>query len=114
VNGALHVWESAVCAAGDSSWPPPEGLAVFHIEANGTTLALLTFEVEVGSPVASLSNAERAVMGSILEGKSNSQIATERGTATRTVANQVARLFEKLGVRSRAELAVRFRADRPG
>ncbi len=42
----------------------------------------------------------------------NAQIAAARGTATRTVANQVARLFQKLGVRSRAELVARFRLQR--
>jgi DNA-binding NarL/FixJ family response regulator len=43
----------------------------------------------------------------ILEGKANAEIAADRRTAPRTVANQVARLFKKLGVRSRSELAAR-------
>lgn len=55
----------------------------------------------------SLTNAERAVMALLLEGKSNAEIAKARKTAVRTVANQVASLFRKYGVGSRAELAAR-------
>jgi DNA-binding NarL/FixJ family response regulator len=40
----------------------------------------------------------------LLEGKRNADIARERGTSVRTVANQVAAIFRKLKVRSRAEL----------
>lgn len=39
----------------------------------------------------------------LLEGLSNPEIATARQTSVRTVANQVASLFRKLGVRSRPE-----------
>lgn len=94
------------------SRPPPPRLAAFHIDVDGGPLALLTYEVETDAQLTSLSNAERAVMHALLEGKSNAQIAAARGTARRTVANQVARLFEKLGVRSRAELAARHRRQR--
>jgi DNA-binding CsgD family transcriptional regulator len=38
------------------------------------------------------------------EGQSNAAIAKARGTHVRTVANQLAALFRKLGVASRAEL----------
>jgi DNA-binding NarL/FixJ family response regulator len=54
---------------------------------------------------ASLSPSERAVIALIERGLSNAQIAERRGTSTHTVANQVARVFRKLGVGSRAELA---------
>lgn len=99
-------------AAGDSSRPPPAGLVVFHIELDGSRLALLSYEVNECAELPALSDAERAVMVAILHGRSNAQIAAARGTATRTVANQVARLFLKLGVRSRAELTARFGLQR--
>jgi DNA-binding NarL/FixJ family response regulator len=41
----------------------------------------------------------------MLEGRSNAEIARDRGTCARTVANQIASMFRKLGVQSRAELA---------
>jgi DNA-binding NarL/FixJ family response regulator len=51
----------------------------------------------------SLSEAERDVAIVVLAGMSNTEIAVARGTSTRTVANQVASLLRKLGVRSRTE-----------
>jgi DNA-binding NarL/FixJ family response regulator len=51
-----------------------------------------------------LTAAERAVTEAIVLGGRNAQIAQERGTSVRTVATQVATIFRKLGVASRAEL----------
>jgi len=61
-----------------------------------------------------LTEAEGEVARGILAGRSNAQIARARGTSLRTVANQVAALFRKLGVGSRTELAARLPALRPG
>ncbi len=51
-----------------------------------------------------LTESERDVVDSVARGSSNSEIAVERGTATQTVANQLYRIYQKLGVSSRAEL----------
>lgn len=53
---------------------------------------------------SSLTPAERDVVTAVLAGRSNPQIAAARGTAPRTVANQIAGVFRKLGVSSRREL----------
>jgi DNA-binding NarL/FixJ family response regulator len=58
--------------------------------------------------LAVLSRAEREVLKLVLAGRSNADIAKRRATALRTVANQIASIFTKLGVRSRTELASRF------
>lgn len=97
--------------ADESSRSVPAGLVVFHIDVAGARLALLSFEVTDSVALPALSHAERAVMLAILHGRSNAEIAAARGTTPRTVANQVARLFAKLGVRSRAELAARVRVQ---
>lgn len=55
-----------------------------------------------------LTSAERDVAEAVMRGMANSAIAKERGTSTRTVANQVRRVFTKLGVRSRGELRARL------
>jgi DNA-binding NarL/FixJ family response regulator len=55
-----------------------------------------------------LSSAERAVAEAVLRGCSYAEIARERGSSPRTVANQLACAFRKLGVRSRAELAAKL------
>lgn len=53
----------------------------------------------------SLTCAEREIALALLRGATNRAIACERGTAPQTVANQIAALYAKLGVHSRAELA---------
>lgn len=47
----------------------------------------------------------------LLYGQSNEQIAARRRTSSRTIANQVAALFRKLGVGSQAELVAYIEAD---
>jgi DNA-binding CsgD family transcriptional regulator len=51
-----------------------------------------------------LTEAERDVWRLVHEGLSNAEIANRRGTSVRTVVNQVASLFRKVGVRGRAGL----------
>ena len=51
-----------------------------------------------------LSPAERQVARLAAAGLPNAEIARSRGSAVRTVANQIASAFRKLGVRSRLEL----------
>jgi len=57
------------------------------------------------APVGALSSAERAVASLAAAGRSNQAIAATRATSARTVANQLARIYRKLGIGSRAELA---------
>lgn len=52
----------------------------------------------------SLSHAEKDVCRMLLEFRSTQEIAHARGTTPRTVANQVRRIFDKLGVDSRLAL----------
>jgi DNA-binding CsgD family transcriptional regulator len=66
---------------------------------------------------AQLTSAESDVVRRILAGHSNARIARDRGTSVRTVANQVASILRKLGVRSRFEVAAAgalFRAGGAG
>jgi DNA-binding CsgD family transcriptional regulator len=53
---------------------------------------------------ARLTNAERQVAGLVLDGLSTAEIAERRRCAYRTVANQLASVYGKLGVSSRVEL----------
>ena len=69
-------------------------------------LVLLSFP-RGADALAELTAAERQVALAVLAGYSNVEIARMRGSAPRTVANQVAAMFKKLGVRSRSELAAR-------
>jgi len=73
------------------------------LESADGELALLSFTLPDEDAI-DLSPAESDVARHILAGRSNSEIAKLRGCSTRTVANQVASLFRKLGIRSRLEL----------
>jgi DNA-binding NarL/FixJ family response regulator len=55
--------------------------------------------------LAVLTTAEREIARGIGAGMSNAEIAQARGTAGRTVANQVASILRKLGLSSRIEIA---------
>jgi DNA-binding CsgD family transcriptional regulator len=66
---------------------------------------VVSYAAEVDEMFAILTAAERRVVGEVLAGRSNRDIALARGVSVNTVANQIASAFRKLGVRSRAELA---------
>lgn len=51
-----------------------------------------------------LTSAERQVVAGVLNGRTNAAIASARRTSSRTVANQLAAIYRKLGVSSRWEL----------
>lgn len=83
---------------------PPRDLRATEFELGGDTFVVLSYAAEAPT-LDVLTGAERQVLGLLLEGLTNAAIARARGTALRTVANQVAAIFAKLGVGSRAELA---------
>ena len=80
-------------------------LAALPIEAAGQAYVLLCWSMSPPANWEQLTGAELAVATALVEGGSNQQIAIARGSSVRTVANQVASIFRKLGVRSRGELA---------
>jgi DNA-binding NarL/FixJ family response regulator len=85
--------------------PPQPGTEGFCVEA-GESAVLRIERQEVVTPDA-LTSSERAIFLAMLRGLSNAEIAARRNRSLRTVANQVAALFGKLGVSSRAELVAR-------
>lgn len=66
----------------------------------------LAFGVRPGNGVA-LSGREREVVRLVVDGASNDEIGTRLGISSRTVESHLRRLFERLGVASRTELAAR-------
>jgi DNA-binding NarL/FixJ family response regulator len=62
---------------------------------------------------SALSKAEYAVTRLLVEGQSHAEIAARRQTSVRTVANQLAAAFHKLGVSGRCELVCQLVASRP-
>jgi DNA-binding CsgD family transcriptional regulator len=95
---------------GDGKAPrlePPRDLVAYRGHIEDDEYAVIEWPAPPSLDVASLTPAERDVLAHVLEGMTNGEIAARRGTARRTVANQIEAIFQKLGVRSRAELFAR-------
>jgi two-component system response regulator NreC len=56
------------------------------------------------TPLDSLSDREREVLGQVARGYTNQQIADEIGLSVKTVESYRARLMKKLGLKERADL----------
>ena len=85
----------------------PEDLTAWRLDIEGDAFALLEWPSappQLPARLRSLTRAEAAVATLAAVGRSNAEIARERHSSTRTVANQIARAFQKLLVHSRAEL----------
>lgn len=67
-------------------------------------LAILSIPARNGAKLNALSPAEREVAEQLVRGASNADIALARQTSAHTIANQIRRIFKKLGVQSRADL----------
>jgi len=103
--------KDAARRGGGSALPPelepPRGLVAYRFDVGGDAFAVLEFPMESVVPrrvTSNLTASERSVVELMLEGKTNLEIAEARRRALRTVANQVASIFRKLGIGSRSEL----------
>lgn len=86
---------------------PLTGIRLTHLHVGDDSLVVLSTEQQTRQQrrkVDELTLAERQVLALLLDGRTNSEIAAERSTSERTVANQVAAIFRKLHVTSRCEL----------
>jgi DNA-binding NarL/FixJ family response regulator len=83
---------------------PPRGARVSNF-AIGEEYFVLSYPIAVATFPSTLTPAEQAVAGRIVEGASFREIGKERGTSQRTIANQAKAIYRKLGVGSRLELA---------
>jgi DNA-binding NarL/FixJ family response regulator len=89
--------------------PQPGELEVHTFRVGDEQFALLSLPALPSARLDRLTAAERAVLKALLRGRSNLAIAQARRVSVRTIANQVASVFAKLGVRSRSELAAHWR-----
>ena len=85
--------------------------AVRAVRQGGTWFSRTVFsklhEVTLGdSALSDLTNRERDVLGLVAAGRDNGEIALGLGLAEQTVRNYVSRIYEKVGLHSRVELAV--------
>lgn len=98
--------------------PPgcPTELSVRWVELGGQRYLVLSHPLDArGATVerAALTPAERDVVSAVLAGLSNEEIGRRRGTSPRTIAKQLERIYQKMGVESRAELCVVMMKNEP-
>jgi DNA-binding CsgD family transcriptional regulator len=75
--------------------------------ARGEEHLVISFPLVPAEISEALSQGELEVVLAVLGGKSNREIGAQRGTSERTVANQLASIYRKLGIGSRRELVAR-------
>lgn len=96
---------------------PPADLEVHRFMLGSDEYLAISFPLpstrSESEPAVSLTPSEREILGLLVEGRSNADIAHLRGKSPRTIANQVASIFRKLGVGSRRELRSRHTPTRP-
>ena len=90
-----------------SAFFAPDGLRrrLTELELEGESMLLAAAPIVDEAALARLTPGEREVALLAVQGATNAAIAARRGSAERTVANQLRAIFEKYGVHSRAELA---------
>jgi DNA-binding NarL/FixJ family response regulator len=81
---------------------------VFEVELGGESLVVVSLPIGPFALYDTLTRAEVAVAQDAAAGLSNAAIAKKRGSSARTVANQLASVYRKLGFSSRAELAAKL------
>jgi len=105
-DGTLEDVVSAVhrIMEGEASCAPEIVASLFR------RVAALARQPREASPVAKLTRRELEIASLIISGLSNKEIASELQIEVSTVKNHVHNLFEKLGVRRRAQIAAWLRA----
>jgi len=92
---------------------PIQGARVGCVRVGGEDLFVVSLPPERRRPVEELTAAEREVLELLWEGCSTTRIAALRGSSYRTVANQLASIYAKAGVTTRAELVARLAGSAP-
>lgn len=88
----------------------PEGdrdftnLRVCSFDVDGDRYLLFAIDPRPRLRLGSLTPAERSIVGLVIAGATNTEIADARRTKPQTVANQLRQVFDKLAVSSRAHL----------
>lgn len=94
---------------------PPDDLEVQSFVIGSDEYVVLTFRVAPDHAAIGITEgltaSERVIAELVLQGQSNAEIARTRGTSVRTIANQIAAIYRKLGVGSRRELFARWRSQ---
>jgi DNA-binding NarL/FixJ family response regulator len=84
----------------------PRGIQAERAAHRGKPAVRVSFPVPKVDWAESLTSAEKDIANDILAGLANDAIGRKRGSSVRTVVNQVASIFKKIGAHSRLELCL--------
>jgi DNA-binding NarL/FixJ family response regulator len=84
----------------------PRGIQAERAAHRGKPAVRVSFPVPKVDWAESLTSAEKDIADDILAGLPNNAIGRKRGSSVRTVVNQVASIFKKMGAHSRLELCL--------
>jgi DNA-binding CsgD family transcriptional regulator len=82
----------------------PAGLEAYLGRLGGEPVVLLEWPTSPAPPSAALSRSQAEVLALVMAGHSSAEIAARRRRSRRTVENQLAAIYAKLGVRGRLQL----------
>lgn len=83
------------------------------LEVEGESHLVVGYALKRPRAFARLTAAELEVAEGLIEGLSSRALARRRAVSERTVANQLARIYQKLGVSSKHELLALVSGSRP-
>ena len=89
--------------------PMPELVAAIRAAALGGPVAAAAPGPRATDPT--LTTREQEIVRLVVDGRSNDEIGAALGIATKTVEGHLRRVFERLGIESRAELSARAVAE---
>jgi DNA-binding CsgD family transcriptional regulator len=104
----------AECDSSARSLRTPPGLGACRARVGDEPVVVLHWRTATHDEIAGLSRSELDVLALALAGLPSAAIARRRQRARRTVENQLASVFAKVGVRCRLELFARFAAPARG
>jgi DNA-binding CsgD family transcriptional regulator len=84
--------------------PAREGARITAVSFDGVPGLIIDIDGSEPRLPDTLSDVEREIVALVLDGCSGQEIAARRGRSYRTIANQLAAIYRKCGVNSRAEL----------
>lgn len=107
LSRALHKLGLQSCAQLPLFWHGLSGTVCRSPADETTELLVFVSRLDRHALPVRLTSAESDVLRAVLVGLNNQQIARHRITSVRTVANQLATLFQKFGASSKGELAAK-------
>jgi DNA-binding NarL/FixJ family response regulator len=109
---AVAVLQQAAVAAGAAGALAARDAVARELRRAGARISLKTHRLAGPGPADDLTVREREIADLVAGGRSNKQVARELFVSDKTVEHHLSRVYAKLGVRSRTELAATLSSSR--